>query len=217
MAKLTFKVWDTNGQLADATSVVFSSRDGVYGWKRNDLGTTVVAAGTDLTRVSAGTYEYEFTPPVLGISYTGWIKTDVDSREVYYEVIHNAPPALPTVSTSARAKRIYSLIQRQGIDATIRLYPFKIFDPTTNKTVLGAVSEYSIKITPPYQLQGGFNQKVLITSGKGLSGIPAFQIPFVVTNGMEIEVVGKKWSVTGNQPVSDSSGVLYYQLDIVSS
>ena len=59
-----------NGSLTDATSAVLAHATENYGVKRNDLGTTVVAKNTVLTKVTTGQYEHTFTEPAAGLSYT---------------------------------------------------------------------------------------------------------------------------------------------------
>ena len=51
MTTLTFKVYDADGNLADADDVpVLSDKTGTYGIKRNDTGATIIAANTVLTK-----------------------------------------------------------------------------------------------------------------------------------------------------------------------
>jgi hypothetical protein len=58
-----------SGTLTDATSVSLDDGAGV-GVKRNDTDALVVAAGTAMTKVSTGVYEYTFTAPAEGLTYT---------------------------------------------------------------------------------------------------------------------------------------------------
>jgi hypothetical protein len=63
---VTFRI---GGVLADMTSVKLSDEAGTYGVKRMDTGAIVVADGADMTRVSTGVYEYEFTDPAYNLTY----------------------------------------------------------------------------------------------------------------------------------------------------
>lgn len=56
--------------LTDATSVVLSDPTGTFGVKRDDTGAMVVAAGTVMPRLEAGTYQYTFAAPAAGLTYT---------------------------------------------------------------------------------------------------------------------------------------------------
>ena len=63
-----------NGSLMDATSVIFSDQAGLLGVQRTDSGATIVSAGTALTRIGLGTYEYDLTDPAPGLLYNYFIQ-----------------------------------------------------------------------------------------------------------------------------------------------
>jgi hypothetical protein len=88
MATITFKVWDQDGVLADAESVVLADKSGTYGIKRTATGAVVVAVNTAFTRMETGTYQYTFTPPQTLVSYTGWVKVVYKHRTNYYEIVY---------------------------------------------------------------------------------------------------------------------------------
>jgi hypothetical protein len=71
------------GVLADVTSVTLSDAvtGATYGIRRTDTGAVVVAAGTALTRVSAGVYEYEYADSP-GVPYE-WRFAAVYGGETY--------------------------------------------------------------------------------------------------------------------------------------
>ena len=71
--------------LTNPTSVVLSNAAATIGIKRNDTGTSVVAAGTALTNSSAGTYTYLFTPPIEDVFYTAYIKVIASGSTLYKE------------------------------------------------------------------------------------------------------------------------------------
>lgn len=73
MARTVRKTFSINGNLTDVTSAVLSDPTGTYGVKRNDTDAVVVADGTAMTRVSTGTYEYEFSD-VAGVAYTAYVE-----------------------------------------------------------------------------------------------------------------------------------------------
>jgi hypothetical protein len=114
MATITFKVWDGDGNLADATSVVLSDKDGIYGIKRTVLGTVVVAANTAFTRTAIGTYQYTFTPPQTLVSYTGWVKVVYQRRTNYYEIVYVPPAEVEQVVNSPSSILATYLIDTLG-------------------------------------------------------------------------------------------------------
>ena len=102
MTTLTFKVYDTNGNLADADSApVLCDKTGTYGIKRNDTGATAVAANTAMTKSVTGTYVYEFTAPATLVQYTAWVKVIYKRIVSYYEILFTPPAEILTFSTPA--------------------------------------------------------------------------------------------------------------------
>ena len=121
------------------------------------------------------------------------------------------------------AKSIYNLLQRKGIDATVRTYPSKSFDPDFNKTTLGEATDYSVKIVPPYKyVKEEYKTTTLITWGKGLTGIANYNpstkgsLAFTIKVGLKIIINNKEWTVIGITPIQDNIGMLFYSLNIES-
>lgn len=121
------------------------------------------------------------------------------------------------------AESIYNIISRKGIDATIRTYPSKSFDPDTNLTTLGTATDYSVKIVPPYKYKkAGFKVTTLVTYGKGTTGIANYNpstggvLAFSVKVGLKIIINSKEWTVISFTPIQDNTGILFYSLDIES-
>ncbi len=84
MSTVTIRqVFNVNGVPTDVTSFVLSDAAGVYGVKRNDTGTLVVAGGTAMTWVATGTYEYTFTAPTAGLTYTAYYRITTITGTVY--------------------------------------------------------------------------------------------------------------------------------------
>lgn len=101
MARITFKVYNRAGALADADAVVLSDSTGTYGIKRNDTGATVIASGTAMTNPTTGTYIYDFTPPARLVEYTVWVKVSQGRLTAYYELLYTPPAGSLTFSTPA--------------------------------------------------------------------------------------------------------------------
>lgn len=121
------------------------------------------------------------------------------------------------------AESIYNIINRKGIDATIRTYPSKSFDPDTNLTTLGSETDYAVKIVPPYRyIKEGFKVTTLVTWGKGITGIANFDsstkgaLAFTMESGLKIIINSKEWTIISFTPIQDSLGILFYSLNIES-
>jgi uncharacterized phiE125 gp8 family phage protein len=81
--------FEVAGVAADVTSAVLRDETVAYGVKRDDTDAVVVAAGTAMTWVATGTYEYEFTPPADGLTYT-WVVEYVYGGETYHNTFSYA-------------------------------------------------------------------------------------------------------------------------------
>jgi hypothetical protein len=112
------------------------------------------------------------------------------------------------------AEKLDSLLQRKGIDAAVRIYPDAVFDPAKNKTTLGDPIEYSVKVIPPYDQEERYGKTVLMTSGKGMTGIANKDLNFEIKTGLILMIYNREWTVTGFIPLSNKSGVLFYLLEI---
>lgn len=120
-------------------------------------------------------------------------------------------------------KSVYNLLARKGINAIIRTYPSKTFDPDTNLTTLGDATDYSISIVPPYKyLKEAYKSTVLITYGQGLTGIANYNpstggvLAFTLKAGLKIIINSKEWTIMGVVPIQDNTGILFYSLNIES-
>ena len=115
------------------------------------------------------------------------------------------------------AKSVYNILVRKGVTATVRTFPDAEFVPGSNNTVKRTPTEYSVKVIPPYKyIKESFKQTTLITFGKGITGIANHNLEFTVKAGLEIIINSKKWTVTGVSPISDSTGIIMYTLNIES-
>ncbi len=128
--------------------------------------------------------------------------------------ISGAMTVTPYLRSNSYAKKWYDLLVRKGIDATIRIYPDKSFDPDTNLTTLGYYNDYEVKVIPPYRNREGYKPAELITSGRGLSGVANYNLRFDVEAGLKITIASKEWTVVGYTEVKDKTGILVYLLEI---
>ena len=85
MSRIVRKVFKVDGVPTDVTSAVLSDPTNSFGVKRNDTSAVIVANGTAMTRVSAGTYEYEFSD-VVGVAYTAYVEIVYDGATYNFEV-----------------------------------------------------------------------------------------------------------------------------------
>lgn len=110
--------------------------------------------------------------------------------------------------------KLAAFLTRKGISATVQVHESASFDPATNLTTKGSATEYPVKVIPPYKNIEGYKATELITSGKGLTGFANKDLSFTVKAGLLIVVLGKTWTVIGITPISNSTGILFYLLEI---
>jgi len=84
MSVTLHETFTIDGALADVTSVKLSDPTSTFGVKRNDNDAVIVADGTAMVKVSIGTYEYTFTEPEGGLTYTYWVEW-LYSGETYHD------------------------------------------------------------------------------------------------------------------------------------
>jgi hypothetical protein len=114
------------------------------------------------------------------------------------------------------AKSVYDMLQRKGIDATVRTYPNAEFNPSTNQTTSLEPVDHTIKIIPPYKNKEGYKPHELITSGKGLTGIASYNLQFTVKAGLKLIISSKEWTVISYTDIKNNTGILLYLLEIES-
>ncbi len=98
MSQLTIrKTWTVNGILTDPDSIVLCDPTASYGIQRDDTGTEIVPAGTPLTPVATGVYEYTLSVDG-GTTYTAWVAV-VYAGETYRFEITAVPDVTPAAAT----------------------------------------------------------------------------------------------------------------------
>jgi hypothetical protein len=75
--------WYVGGVLTDCEGMTLSDPAAGYGVKRDDTGVVLVAAGTAMSRISAGTYRYILTTPQRCLRYTYWMRI-VHAGAIYH-------------------------------------------------------------------------------------------------------------------------------------
>jgi hypothetical protein len=82
MSKVTLE-FKVDGVRADPASVVLANSGETFGVKRDDTSAVIVAANTAMTKLSTGLYEYEFTDPALGLTYSYSVKYVIGDDTFY--------------------------------------------------------------------------------------------------------------------------------------
>jgi hypothetical protein len=80
------KTWNVNGLPANPESIVLCDPTGAYGIQRDDTAAVIVAAGTAMSPVATGVYEYTVTGVDAGTTYTAWIEIAYSGETYRFEV-----------------------------------------------------------------------------------------------------------------------------------
>jgi hypothetical protein len=107
MSRIIRKVFKVDGVPTDVDSALLSDPTGAFGVKRNDTDAVVVADGVAMTRVSAGTYQYEFSD-VVGVAYTAYVEFVYGGATYHFEVDFAAATSSTTgpISYSGLVERV---------------------------------------------------------------------------------------------------------------
>jgi len=122
MSSLTIrKTWNVNLLPANPDSVVLRDPSGAYGIRRDDTGAMIVAAGTAMSQVATGIYEYTVAGVDAGTTYTAWIEIVYGSETYRFEVAAVAGVDAATITYPDGLKTI--LNQLTSLYAQITLSP----------------------------------------------------------------------------------------------
>jgi hypothetical protein len=92
------KTWTENGLPANPVSIVLRDPTGAFGIRRDDNGAVVVAAGTPMSQVMTGVFEYTVAGIAAGTTYTAWI--EIVSGGQTYRFQLTAIPSIDSVGIS---------------------------------------------------------------------------------------------------------------------
>jgi len=115
------QTWNVAGVLTDATTAKLSDPTAAYGVKRDDTDAVVVADGTDMTRISAGVYQYSFAEPEEGLAFTGYVEI-VYGGETYY-FAHEIEALIPAGEMAANYTELRKAIGHEmGLPGDVDLW-----------------------------------------------------------------------------------------------
>lgn len=114
-----------NGLATDITSVELESEDGTYGMRRTDNGDSVKSPGTDLIRVSPGSYQIVVTDPADDLTYDYILKIVYGGETYYYPRIaasvhtYNNVFSIPTTNYYSSEAEVMRIIGESGLEAML--------------------------------------------------------------------------------------------------
>ena len=115
------KTWTVDGAPADPTSVVLRDPTDTYGIRRDDTSAVIVAAGTAMTHVATGIFEYTVPDVDASTTYTAWIEIVYAGDTYRFEVTAVAGVDAATVTYPDGLKTV--LNQLISLYAQVTLQP----------------------------------------------------------------------------------------------
>ena len=123
------KTWNVDGTPANPTSIVLRDPTAAYGIKRDDTGAVIVAAGTALSQVATGVFEYTVPGVDAGTTYTAWIEIVYAGETYHFEITAIAGIDVASVTFPDGLKTI--------LDQLTSLYVQITFQPKPDYAVEG--------------------------------------------------------------------------------
>ena len=129
-------------------------------------------------------------------------------------------PTAPSVSGTATEldtellEDVYDIIDELGKTVTFWVYGSDTYDPTTGKQTTGDVTEYDLKVIPPYEIGLHYVDGELIKVGDLLTGVPAQDIEFTPERGMRVTIDNDIWLITRVSPVYSGEWICLYLLQL---
>lgn len=135
-----------DGVLRDVTPIVLRDPTGAFGVKRTDTDAVVVAAGTALTRISTGVYEYVFTDPAPALTYDYWVEFVYNGDTFRYERISQG-------GVDAASNSYCTLTEGDAIAATMPAIVVKSYvaGDAAGRTAALVMGTSDIDAAGPYQ------------------------------------------------------------------
>jgi hypothetical protein len=118
------------------------------------------------------------------------------------------------------ADRVLAILQKYGADGVFRTYATTGYDPTTGAVTLGATTDHTHKIIPPYAPRRADLERWSGIEGvqvaEALSGVSAAGLTFTPAVGMEVLYDGKTWRIISVNPVRYQTDVIFYELALTA-
>ncbi len=114
------KTWNVNGVPTNPDSIVLCDPTGTFGIQRDDTGATIVAAGTAMTQIATGVFEYTLAVDG-GTTFTVWVQIVYGGQTYRFEI--TAVPEVAPAATTYPDGLVAVLSQLTGLLVQITLNP----------------------------------------------------------------------------------------------
>jgi hypothetical protein len=118
------------------------------------------------------------------------------------------------------AAQVLEILARYGTDAVFRTYASTSYNPATGLVTLGAATNHTHKVVPPYSPRRGDLERWAGNTGireaEALSGVSASGLAFTPAVGMEFVYAGKTWRITGVNPIRYQGNIVMYEVALTA-
>jgi len=118
------------------------------------------------------------------------------------------------------AAKVLTILTKYGADGVFRTYVTTTYDPTTGAVTLGASTDHTHKIIPPYSPGRADLERWSgiegIKEAQALSAVSASGLTFTPAVGMEVLYDSKAWRIVGVNPIRFQDDLLLYEFALTA-
>jgi len=118
------------------------------------------------------------------------------------------------------AEKVLEILTTYGTDGVFRTYASTTYAPGTGLVALGASTDHTHKVIPPYSPRRGDLERWGSVDGireaQALSAVSASGLTFTPAVGMEFIYAGKTWRIVGVNPIRYQGSVVMYELALAA-
>ena len=117
------------------------------------------------------------------------------------------------------AVRVLEVLMQYGTEGVFRTYASTSYDPATGDVTLGAATNHTHKVVPPYSPRRADMERWVgdgIKGAEALSAVSASGLSFTPAVGMEFIFAGKTWRIVSVNPVRYQGNVVMYEFALAA-
>ncbi len=129
-------------------------------------------------------------------------------------------PSAPTVSGTPTEldeellEDVFDLIDEVGKTVTFWVYGSETYDPVTGKRTTGDVTEFDLKVIPPYEVSLKYVDGDVVRIGDLLTGVPAKDIAFTPERGIRVTIDSSIWVIKRVGPIYSGERICLYLMQL---
>jgi hypothetical protein len=115
--------------------------------------------------------------------------------------------------------RVLDILNAYGTDGAFRTYASTSYDPATGDVTLGAATDHTHKVVPPYAPRRADMERWVgdgIKGAEALSAVSASGLTFTPAVGMEFIYASKTWRIVSVNPIRYQGTVVMYEFALAA-